>query len=121
MGDDARDEPHPLMTRTMRQVGSSVAIGWGMTWVTVATLASKGQRKSCRCAAVGYTTSSPTCVSLIIGSGSTLVGTTLGIGRIELEDGRVVNGFVCEPYGVVGCTDITSYGGWRVFRKATGI
>lgn len=45
----------------------------------------------------------------------------LGIGRIELEDGRVVNGFVCEPYGVAGCTDITSYGGWRAFRKATGI
>jgi hypothetical protein len=30
-------------------------------------------------------------------------------------------GFICEPYGVVGCTDITSYGGWRAFRKATGI
>ncbi len=45
----------------------------------------------------------------------------LGIGRIELEDGRVVNGFVCESYGVVGCADITSHGGWRAFRKATGI
>ena len=45
----------------------------------------------------------------------------LGIGRIELEDGRVVNGFVCEPYGIAGCTDITAHGGWRAFRKATGI
>lgn len=45
----------------------------------------------------------------------------LGIGRIELEDGRVVNGFVCEPYGVVGCTDITAHGGWRAFSTATGI
>jgi len=45
----------------------------------------------------------------------------LGIGRIELEDGRVVNGFICEPYGVLGCTDITVHGGWRAFRKASGI
>ena len=45
----------------------------------------------------------------------------LGIGRIELEDGRVVNGFVCEPYGVAGCTDITAHGGWRAFRAASGV
>ncbi len=45
----------------------------------------------------------------------------LGIGRIELEDGRVVNGFVCEPYGVAGCTDITAHGGWRAFRTASGV
>ncbi len=45
----------------------------------------------------------------------------LCIGRIELEDGRVVNGFLCEQHGVAGCTDITAYGGWRAFRAASGV
>ena len=45
----------------------------------------------------------------------------LGIGRIELEDGRVVNGFLCESYAIAGCTDITAHGGWRAFRAASGI
>ncbi len=45
----------------------------------------------------------------------------LGIGRLTLMDGREVSGFICEPYGVSGCTDITAYGGWRAFRSATGV
>lgn len=45
----------------------------------------------------------------------------LGIGRIELADGRVVNGFLCEGYAIAGCTDITAHAGWRAFRAATGI
>ena len=45
----------------------------------------------------------------------------LGIGRLTLIDGREVSGFICEPYAVSGCTDITAHGGWRAFRKATGI
>ncbi len=39
----------------------------------------------------------------------------LAIGRVVLEDGSEVSGFVCEPAGLAGATDITSYGGWRAW------
>ena len=39
----------------------------------------------------------------------------LGIGSLELEDGRVVKGFICEPIGLEGARDITSFGGWRAY------
>lgn len=42
----------------------------------------------------------------------------LGIGRTVLLDGSQVAGFVCEPYGVDGATDITAFGGWRAYRGA---
>ncbi len=37
----------------------------------------------------------------------------LGIGKVELEDGVEVPGFVCEAYASAGSEDITAYGGWR--------
>ena len=37
------------------------------------------------------------------------------IGNIELEDGRWVNGFLCEPCALEGATEITHFGGWRAF------
>jgi allophanate hydrolase len=37
----------------------------------------------------------------------------LGIGKVELADGRVVPGFICEGIGTEGATDITHFGGWR--------
>ncbi|PHH91570.1 hypothetical protein CDD83_11164 [Cordyceps sp. RAO-2017] len=37
----------------------------------------------------------------------------LAIGSIELENGRWVHGFVCEPLGLRGAKDITEFGGWR--------
>ena len=37
----------------------------------------------------------------------------LGIGTLELEDGRQVKGFICEPRGLEGASDITAHGGWR--------
>jgi allophanate hydrolase len=37
----------------------------------------------------------------------------LGIGKVKLEDGSWVSGFVCEALGVEGATDISSFGGWR--------
>lgn len=37
----------------------------------------------------------------------------LGIGKVELEDGTEVPGFVCEPYSTRGSEDITDYGGWK--------
>ncbi|WP_338039535.1 allophanate hydrolase [Marinobacter sediminum] len=37
----------------------------------------------------------------------------LGIGKVELADGRWVSGFICEPVGLEGAKEITSLGGWR--------
>ncbi|CAN7434716.1 allophanate hydrolase [Pseudomonas sp. LjRoot71] len=39
----------------------------------------------------------------------------LGIGNLQLADGRRVKGFICEPYALDGARDITSFGGWRAF------
>jgi allophanate hydrolase len=39
----------------------------------------------------------------------------LGIGKIMLEDGRQVCGFLCEPFALEGARNITSFGGWRAF------
>ncbi|SFR65025.1 allophanate hydrolase [Marinobacter daqiaonensis] len=39
----------------------------------------------------------------------------LGIGKVELADGRWVPGFICEPIGLEGAEDITHLGGWRGF------
>ena len=39
----------------------------------------------------------------------------LGIGKVVLADGAVVNGFICESIGVAGARDITGYGGWRAW------
>jgi urea carboxylase/allophanate hydrolase len=42
----------------------------------------------------------------------------LAIGSLELKDGSWVRGFVCEPSGVQGATDITHFGGWRAYTKS---
>jgi allophanate hydrolase len=42
----------------------------------------------------------------------------LGIGRVELESGTQVSGFVCESYATAGATDITGLGGWRRYLAA---
>ncbi len=44
----------------------------------------------------------------------------LGIGKLELADGRWVPGFICEPCGVDGATDITAFGGWRAYMAQRG-
>ena len=41
----------------------------------------------------------------------------LGIGKIELADGSVVNGFICEGIGVADAQDITAFGGWRAWLE----
>ena len=40
----------------------------------------------------------------------------LCIGRVLLEGGEAVAGFLCEPAAIIGARDITSWGGWRAFR-----
>ena len=44
----------------------------------------------------------------------------LGIGKVELADGRMVSGFLCERHATDGMADITHHGGWRRFLAATG-
>jgi allophanate hydrolase len=49
--------------------------------------------------------------------GSFLAGipAPLGIGRIELEGGQSVTGFLCEAYAVASAADISAHRGWRTF------
>lgn len=42
----------------------------------------------------------------------------LCIGKLELEDGSEVSGFLCEPHATVGATDISAFGGWRAYLRA---
>jgi len=49
------------------------------------------------------------------------IGSPLGIGTLELDDGRRVQGFLCEAWATHGRRDITEFGGWRAWvesRKA---
>ncbi|MGK9172639.1 allophanate hydrolase [Yokenella regensburgei] len=39
----------------------------------------------------------------------------LGLGKVELMDGRWLTGFICENYGLQGATEITERGGWRAW------
>jgi len=50
-----------------------------------------------------------------VGSLLALIPPPLGLGSIELADGRHVHGFLCEPHALAGARDITSFGGWRAF------
>jgi allophanate hydrolase len=47
------------------------------------------------------------------GSFVTSIPAPLGIGKIELQDGSEVPGFVCEAYAAIEAEDITASGGWR--------
>jgi allophanate hydrolase len=42
----------------------------------------------------------------------------MGIGRVQLADGRECPGFICEPCAVEGAVDISSFGGWRAYITA---
>jgi allophanate hydrolase len=42
----------------------------------------------------------------------------LGIGSLELADGRIVKGFICEPWAIGEATDITASGGWRSYIQS---
>jgi allophanate hydrolase len=39
----------------------------------------------------------------------------LGIGRVELDDGEWVQGFLCESWAVHGAEEISHLGGWRAY------
>jgi allophanate hydrolase len=42
----------------------------------------------------------------------------LGIGKVRLEDGSVVSGFLCEGVAVAGAEDISARGGWRQYLSS---
>jgi allophanate hydrolase len=46
-----------------------------------------------------------------VGSFVAEIPAPLGLGTLELADGRTVKGFICEPYGLEGARDITEYRG----------
>jgi allophanate hydrolase len=37
----------------------------------------------------------------------------LGIGKVELSDGRWLSGFICDGFGLAGAQDISAHGSWR--------
>ncbi|WP_455556978.1 allophanate hydrolase [Comamonas sp.] len=41
----------------------------------------------------------------------------LGIGNVQLQDGRMVKGFICEGFALAQALDITAHGGWRAYCK----
>ncbi|HEY5793361.1 MAG TPA: allophanate hydrolase, partial [Chthoniobacterales bacterium] len=42
----------------------------------------------------------------------------LAIGNVQLESGKWVKGFVCEPLALQEARDISEFGGWRAFLAA---
>ena len=52
------------------------------------------------------------------GSFVAAIPSPLGIGSIELSDGSMVQGFLCEATAVAGAEDISHHGGWRAFLAA---
>lgn len=50
-----------------------------------------------------------------LGSFLALIPSPLGLGSVELADGRWVKGFICEPVGLIDAEDISRFGGWRAY------
>ena len=43
------------------------------------------------------------------------IAAPLGLGKLELADGRRETGFICEPCGLEDARDISHFGGWRQY------
>lgn len=54
-----------------------------------------------------------------VGSLLELIPPPLGLGKIELADGRWVSSFICEPWGITSGEDISRLGSWRNFVQET--
>lgn len=50
-----------------------------------------------------------------VGSLLALIPPPLGLGSVELADGRFVHGFVCEAHAVADAPDVSRFGGWRAY------
>lgn len=55
-----------------------------------------------------------------LGSFLTGIPAPLGLGKVQLADGRWESGFICEPYGLDGAVEISHLGGWRAYLKSLG-
>lgn len=55
-----------------------------------------------------------------LGSFLTGIPAPLGLGKVQLADGRWETGFICEPCGLEGAEDITHFGGWRAYLRSKG-
>jgi len=53
-----------------------------------------------------------------VGSFLALIPPPLGLGSIELADGRWVHGFLCEAHALVDAPDVSRHGGWRAYLAA---
>lgn len=52
-----------------------------------------------------------------VGSFLALIPAPLGLGSVQLADGRQVHGFLCEPHALQGARDISAWGGWRAYLE----
>jgi allophanate hydrolase len=53
-----------------------------------------------------------------VGGFLALIPPPLGLGSVELADGRWVKGFICEPHALAGARDISTHGGWRAWLES---
>jgi allophanate hydrolase len=53
-----------------------------------------------------------------LGSFLTGIPAPLGLGKVQLADGRWETGFICEAYGLEGAADISHFGGWRGYMRS---
>ncbi|SQF96574.1 allophanate hydrolase [Paucimonas lemoignei] len=53
-----------------------------------------------------------------LGSFLTGIPAPLGMGKVQLADGRWECGFICEAYGLQGATNISHLGGWRAYLQS---
>ncbi len=53
-----------------------------------------------------------------IGSFLAEIPAPLGLGKVELESGEWVSGFICEAIGVEQAIDVSIFGGWRTFLNS---
>ncbi|CAN5917312.1 allophanate hydrolase [soil metagenome] len=53
-----------------------------------------------------------------IGSFLALIPPPLGLGSLELADGRWVHGFVCDAHALAAAKDVTAFGGWRAYVQS---
>lgn len=49
-----------------------------------------------------------------------LVRPPIHLGQVQLEDGRAVHGYLCDPGAAATARDISHHGGWREFLAASG-
>ncbi|MSQ20195.1 MAG: allophanate hydrolase [Betaproteobacteria bacterium] len=50
-----------------------------------------------------------------VGSFLALIAPPLGLGTVRLASGTAVTGFICEPAGLLGASDISAFRGWRAY------